>query len=232
MFRTLGFQYAVAALAIGLVLAASSIGAAAQGRPEIGRLNFLLAFGAQAATASGSKLMPVENETRLRSGDRLKLFVEPRAEMFFYLIHQNPQGELALLLPADPRAAKLAQGAAVFVPEENRWFELDAQTGQEKFIVLASAERLERLEELLAQHGTLAEKSARAAVSDGIINEIKRLRQQAKPLSAPAEKPVRIGGSVRAPSGKSPAAIPDITPFASEITAPGFYSRTFSIEHR
>jgi hypothetical protein len=232
MIQTARLQYALAAWVIGLALVAAPIGAAAQGRPEKGHLNFLLAFGAQAATASGAKLMPVENETRLRSGDRLKLFVEPRAEMFFYLVHQNPQGELALLLPADPRSARLVSGKGVFVPADDHWFELDAQTGQEKFLVLASAERLDRLEELLAQYGALTETAARAAAADGIMNEIKKLRQQAKPLSAPAEKPVRIGGSVRAPSGKSPAAIPDITPFASEITAPGFYSRTFSIEHR
>jgi hypothetical protein len=232
MIQTARLRYAVAAMVISLILVAAPFAPSAQGRPEKGHLNFLLAFGPQAAMTGGSKLIPVENETRLRSGDRLKLFVEPRAEMFFYLIHQNPQGDLTLLLPADPRSAKLIPGTAVFVPADDHWFELDAQTGQEKFLVLASAERLERLEELLGQYGALTEKAARNAAADGVMNEIKRLKQQAKPLSAPAEKPVRIGGSLRAPSAKSPAVIPDITPFASEITAPGFYSRTFAIEHR
>jgi hypothetical protein len=216
-----------------LVAAAGPFPPAAQSIPEKGPLNFLMAFGAQAATAAGgSKLIPVENETRLRSGDRLKLWVEPRSEMFFYLIHQNPLGELMALVPAVPGSARLAPGETVFVPGDERWFELDTQTGEEKFFILASAERLERLEELLHQNDALAGKPQRKAVSDEIINEIKKLNKNAKPLSTPAEKPVRIGGSLRAPAGRSSTVIPDITPLASEITAPGFYSRTITIEHR
>lgn len=68
------------------------------------------------------------------------------------------------------------------------------------------------------------------ASAEAIQNEIKRLRQQHQPLSAPAEKLVRIGGSLRAP--QAAAALPDITPLAVEITAPGFFSRTFTIDHR
>ena len=79
---------------------------------------------------------------------------------------------------------------------------------------------------------TLKDKSEAQSSADAIQNEIKHLRQQYKQLTAPAEKPVRIGGSVRGqlPSG-APVA-PDVTPLAVEVTAPGFYSRTFSIDHR
>jgi len=68
--------------------------------------------------------------------------------------------------------------------------------------------------------------------TDAILDEIKRLRQKNKQLSAPAEKPVRIGGSLRGQQPSSSPAVPDITSLAAEVTAPGFYSRTFSIEHR
>jgi len=67
--------------------------------------------------------------------------------------------------------------------------------------------------------------------TDAILDEIKGLRQKHRQLSAPAEKPVRIGGSVRGQPSSTPA-VPDITPLAAEVTAPGFYSRTFSIDHR
>jgi hypothetical protein len=42
---------------------------------------------------------------------------------------------------------------------------------------------------------------------------------------------VRIGGSLRGPEGAG--VLPDITRLAADITAAGgFYSRTFTIDHR
>jgi hypothetical protein len=68
--------------------------------------------------------------------------------------------------------------------------------------------------------------------TDAILDEIKGLRQKHRQLSAPAEKPVRIGGSVRGQLPSGAPVVPDVTPLAAEVTAPGFYSRTFSIDHR
>ena len=70
--RFLKFAAGVVILVLGL-----SAGAYAQSRPGKSELHFLYAFGAQA----GGKIIPVQNETTLRSGDRLKLFVEPKAEL-------------------------------------------------------------------------------------------------------------------------------------------------------
>ena len=120
----------------------------------------------------------------------------------------------------------------MFIPTGNNWFELDAHPGQEKFFLIATAERLDRLEELCARHTALKDKADLQASADEILDEIKRLRQKNKQLSAPAEKPVRIGGSVRGEKPSSGQAVPDITSLAAEVTAPGFYTRTFSIEHR
>ena len=225
--RFVKFTAGVVLLIIGL-----STGSYAQNRPGKSELNFLYAFGAQTGAQAGGKIIPVQNETTLRSGDRLKLFVEPKAELYFYLVHLGSQGDLTPLFPVDSKPARIAPGSRVFLPEGSQWYEMDAHPGPEKFFMLVSAERLGRLEELCGRHLTLKDKSEAQSSADAIQNEIKHLRQQYKQLSAPAEKPVRIGGSVRGQEPSSSPAVPDVTPLAVEVTAPGFYSRTFSIDHR
>jgi hypothetical protein len=206
--------------------------ASAQAPPGKGEIGFLYAFGAYVGPQGKGKIISVQNETSLRAGDRLKLFFEPKSDQHFYLLHLSSQGELTPLFPAAAQPAKVVRGTKVFIPTGNNWFELDAHPGQEKFFLIATAERLDRLEELCARHTALKDKVDLQASADEILDEIKRLRQKNKQLSAPAEKPVRIGGSVRGEKPSSGPAVPDITSLAAEVTAPGFYTRTFSIEHR
>jgi hypothetical protein len=222
--------------AAGLILAALILAApavrGADPRPEGGGISFRLAFGSRPAGESGVRAAPVESGAVLKSGDRLKFLIEPRSAMFLYLVHVNPAGELALILPEDPRAAAVGPGRAALAPPGAGWFELDAQTGQERFMLLASAEPLRRLEELLAQHAAMTDRSRRPAVAEAILNEIKQLKLKERPLSQPAEKPVRIGGSVRDPSPPPPEALSDLSALAVEITAPGLFTRTYTVEHR
>lgn len=232
MYYFKGSRFVKFAAGVVILILGLSTGVFAQIRPGKSEVNFLYAFGAHTGAQADGKIIPVQNETTLRSGDRLKLFVEPKAALYFYLVHLSSQGDLTPLFPVGSKTARIAPGSQVFLPEGSQWFELDAHPGPEKFFMLVSAERFERLEELCSRHVTLKDKSEAQSSADAIQHEIKHLRQQYKQLSAPAEKPVRIGGSVRgqAPSG-APVA-PDVTPLAAEVTAPGFYSRTFSIDHR
>ena len=216
-------------LAVIFIASAVAYAQTASGKSDIG---FLYAFGAYVGPQGKGKVVSVQNETTLRSGDRLKLFVEPKTELYFYLVHLSSQGDLTPLFPVDSKPARIAPGSQVFLPEGSQWFELDAHPGPEKFFMLVSAERLERLEELCGRHLALKDKSEAQSSADAIQNEIKHLRQQYKQLSAPAEKPVRIGGSVRGQPPSGAPVAPDVTPLAAEVTAPGFYSRTFSIDHR
>jgi hypothetical protein len=205
----------------------------AQSQAEPGDMQFLFAFGALTGPEGKQKVMAVQNETRLGSGDRLKLFIEPRSAIHVYLFHLSTEGELDFLFPGEGQSARILPGSPLHIPDGTRWFQLDTHTGQEKFFLLVSAQQLHRLESLYAQHATLKEKAALQSSADSIMNEIKQLRLKHKDLSAPAEKPVRIGGSLRGQTPKDASIFPDVTPLASEISAPGgFYGRTFTIDHR
>jgi hypothetical protein len=223
------FRRIAVLLAVIFIASAVAYAQTPAGKNDIG---FLYAFGAYVGPQGKGKVVSVQNETTLRVGDRLKLFFEPKSDQYFYLLHISSQGELTPLFPAAAQPAKVVRGTKMFIPADNNWFELDAHPGQEKFFLIATAERLDRLEELCARHTALKNKADLQASADEILDEIKRLRQKNKQLSAPAEKPVRIGGSLRGQQPSSSPAVPDITSLAAEVTAPGFYSRTFSIEHR
>ena len=195
-------------------------------------LNFLFAVGAQVAKQGDAKPVPVETHTVLNSGDRIKFFLEPKSDAFFYLFHLGPNSDLELLYPADLKKSQAQPGQPLYVPDGPMWFELDAARGTEKFFFLASKSRLTHLENLYARHTMLKDPADTQSSTQAILDEISSLNKQRKSLAAPAEKPVRIAGKFRAPSKTDSAALPDITPFAKEIVAQGFYSKTFTIDHR
>jgi hypothetical protein len=223
------FRRIAVLLAVIFIASAVAYAQTPAGKSDIG---FLYAFGAYVGPQGKGKVVSVQNETTLRVGDRLKLFFEPKNDQYFYLLHISSQGELTPLFPAAAQPAKVAARTQLFIPAGNNWFELDAHPGQEKFFLIATAERLDRLEELCTRHTALTDKADVQSSTDAILDEIKGLRQKHRQLSAPAEKPVRIGGSVRGQLPSGAPVVPDVTPLAAEVTAPGFYSRTFSIDHR
>ena len=205
----------------------------AQGSPsDSGALHFLFAVGAQLARPGSPKPVPVETHTVLNSGDRIKFFLEPKTDVHFYLFHLGPQGDLSLLFPPDLTNSQAPPGPHFYVPEGPLWFELDATRGTEKFFFLASKSQLRQLESLYARHTTLKDRPSIQSSTQTILNEISSLSKERRSLTAPAERPVRIAGKQRGTQGTDSAALPDITPFAKEIVAMGFYSKTFTIDHR
>jgi hypothetical protein len=205
----------------------------AQGSPAgPNALNFLFAVGAQLGKQADAKPVAVETHTVLNSGDRIKFFLEPKSHAYFYLFHLGPHGDLSLLFPPDLKKSEAPPGQPFYVPEGSLWFELDATSGTEKFFFLASKARLSELENLYAHHTTLKDRSGIQSSTQAILNEMASLSKQRRSLAAPAEKPIRIAGKFRALSKTDSAALPDMTPFAKEIVAQGFYSKTFTIDHR
>jgi hypothetical protein len=209
-----------------------SSGAAAEQKEE-NNVCFCWAFGAMVGSENDRRLVAITRDTTLKTGDQIKLLVELKKKCFVYLIYHSGQNELHMLFPyelpefsKDPETRK-----KYYIPQGTKWFELDEKTGLETFYLLASAERLSGLEELMKKYICASQSDKQRLVKE-VLAEIQKTKRRHRTLTAPAERPVSIGGSVRGIGKEKKSSLPDIDPIAEEVSAINFYSRTFTIDHR
>jgi len=199
---------------------------------DISGVRFNWAFGAWVQSDNGRKLISVGKDMPLRTGDRLKFFVQPVNDCRIYLIYHGSQGEMHCLFPTQTpsRNQAVSPNIPYLIPEGMGWFSIDNKPGLERFYLLASDTPLSELENLLGQLKMDATVNQGQLVQE-IRAEIKRLKRQHRKLSATAERPISIGGTVRGSEPNATDAYPDVKKLATQISAPHFFSRTFTIEH-
>jgi len=203
----------------------------AQSQPEA-NLQFQWAFGAL-KTANGSKFEAIERDTVLKTGDQIKFFLKVEKNCFVYLIYSSSQGELSVLFPYrfKLRRSEYTVAGHHYIPGGNQWFELDEHIGEERFYLLASANRLMQLEVLINDYES-ADAAKKPSLAQAIISEIRKLRKEHLKFKTYAERPVNIIGNLRGTEKAETAEPQDIAKFAVEISADTFYSRTFTIDHK
>lgn len=192
------------------------------------RVRFHWAFAARPRSDPG-RLVPVTRDGVLESGSQLKLLIQPMVPCFVYVFHRGPNGAITSLFPERP-GASTAVGDLQYVPPGSRWMTLDDETGSESFHLLASGQRLEVLERLLASRAE-AEAGAAREIDRAILDEVARLRRS-HPLSTEVERPISIGGRLRSQGGEANSWLDQLGRLAVEISAEEFFARTFTIEHR
>ena len=195
-------------------------------------LQFQWAFGAL-KKANGSKFEAIERDTILKTGDQIKFFLNVDKNCFVYLIYSSSQGELSVLFPYrfKLRSSEYTMAGHHYIPGGNQWFELDEHTGEEKFYLLASANRLMQLEALINDYES-ADAAKKPALAQAVLAEIRKLRKENLKFKTYAERPVNIIGNLRGTEKAETAENQDIAKFAVEISADTFYSRTFTIDHK
>ena len=207
-------------------------GAQAQDVSSAGNLQFNYAFVALTNSGDSPQFAAVESNHTLRSGDKLKFYLEALSETYLYLFHLGPGGVLSRLFPESEKTAKIPLDQKVIIPGGNKWLELDTRTGKEKFYLIVSQIRQNRLESLYQNHLTLGlgDNNSINHSLNKILDEINKIRQEN--LSKSAERPVRIGGTFRGPASDESESSLDIINLASNVVTKGAYSRFFSIDHQ
>ena len=195
-------------------------------------VKFQWAFGAL-QKANGSKFEAVAKDTDLRTGDQIKFFLNVNQDCFVYLIYRSSQGELSVLFPKRFQLLSTEYTVAGnhYIPADDQWFELDEHTGEERFYLLASVERLTELEAFVNDYES-ADKAKKPPLAEKILAEIRKLRKQHLKFKTYAERPVNIIGNLRGTEKAETIKKHDIAKYAVEISADTFYSRTFTIDHK
>jgi hypothetical protein len=195
-------------------------------------LQFQWAFGAL-KKANGSKFEAIARDTILKTGDQIKFFLKVDKNCFVYLIYSSSQGELSVLFPYrfKLRSSEYTVAGHHYIPGGNQWFELDEHIGEEKFYLLASANRLMQLEALINDYES-ADAAKKPSLAGAVLAEIRKLRKENLKFKTYAERPVNIIGNLRGTEKAETAEPQDIAKFAVEISADTFYSRTFTIDHK
>lgn len=215
----------------GIVLPAAAVDAESPGA-----VTLRWAFVAITGESGDRRISPIVRDTVLKTGDRFKILMAPGEGTFAYLIYRSSQNRLHLLYPQRPGATDGPRPAAgaVTLPPGGQWFQLDANPGEEVFSLIASDRRLAALEALLIRHEDAASDTERTLAADRIDEEIRRLRWENRGFKSAAERPTAVMGQLRGaqkPPKIDPATV-DIADYAIDIEGRGFYSRTFTIDHR
>lgn len=196
-------------------------------------VTFSWAFGAIKNTDAGPHFEAITRDTVLKTGDQIKFLLRVESKCFIYLIYQSSQGDLNVLFPY--RFKLLDNNYQIsknyYIPKGDQWFELDKDTGTEKFYLLSSANRLAELEDLINEYES-AGKSNKLTIGEKIISEIRGLRKKHHRFKTHVERPVTIIGNSRGTDKTKAAGLEDIANYALEISANNFFIRTFTIDHQ
>jgi hypothetical protein len=195
---------------------------------------FLWAFGALVGPDHDRRLISIDRDTILKTGDQLKMFLELKENYFAYVFYYSSQGKMYLLFPTNNQfATDYVVDKKYYIPQGSLWFELDEYTGSEIFYLIVSAERLNKLESLYLNYTTSTDAADLKEFAQKILTEIKKTKGQYQKLTTAAERPLRLGGNLRGGINKAvKSSYPSITEIAVEISVTNFYGRTFTIDHR
>jgi len=187
--------------------------------PADDNVNFVWAFEALVMEGNVTKQVLIKEDKTLKTGDQLKMFVELRKPCFVYVIHHGAQGEIQRLFPYDTQQFTTDyQTSKVYeIPPDEARFRVNEQVGRETFYLLASAQRLTDLEKLLETYAA-TQQGEQAQAATNVLAEIRNLIKQYRASVQPG-RPVPIAGNMR-------RGVEGV-----EISAPNFYSKTFTIEH-
>ena len=198
-----------------------------------GNVSFRWAFGAIVGPEENQRLIPITRDTELEPGNRLKMLLELEKKCFVYVFYRGPENELQMLFPSDFNQFETDYevSRSYYIPSGNTWLELDDSAGSERFYLMASSQRLTELETLYGEYEK-APKEKHLELAKSVISKIREIKMQHKKFASIAERPVSIGGNVRALGIGLDAYLLQLSAMSVDISADSFFGRTFTIDRK
>ena len=220
-------------LIISLIVILSQFSYVPVSKSDQNQIYFKWAMGTIRQADKAYEFQAVSKDTTLKSGDHLKFYLHLESKIYVYLLHVSSMNDITMLYP--PKSEKTDSTGYIpgehFIPTGDHWFELDNNTGKEIFYLLASANRLTKLEKLIKQD-TAAITSSNSESNKMILDEIRYLRKSNMKFKTSAEKPVSMIGDSRAGFDSKDTATDELPKYAMEVSTEKFYSKAITIDHR
>jgi hypothetical protein len=173
----------------------------------------------------------------LTAKDKICIFINPVKNVFIYLYLVDSENSLSLLFPDNIDFFNNAYktGNSYFLPAREKWYDFDENKGIEKFILLASPNRLGKLEELTKKHQNLiqqnkVEKKEIIIAKQDVLDEIAKIKMTNSKFIVFAEKPTVISGTVRGIKDDFKELLYK-KELVYKIEAEKFYSKSIELEH-
>jgi len=162
-------------------------------------------------------------EFSVTGGDKISMYVEPGEGTYVYLFYHDSSEKLIPLFPTtlgtENFEDEFTPGSGTYIPAMHKWFTFDENKGVESFYLLASPDRLTKLEELTRNH--IEER--KELTKQKVLDEIRSLKKT-NVFKTKQERLIPYSGRVR--SGEI-----DIADLAVKTEAKTFYIRTIRIKH-
>jgi len=126
-------------------------------------------------------------KSRLKAGDRLRIYVIPEADSYVYVIHSDQKK--VTLVNHDAAQKKVEKNSLLVLPDADKYYQVDGLSSQESITVICSPTERTDLLDLLRSEG--ASHSEWAAIEETLIEKSKI------DLGGKPEKPFVIAGNVR-----------------------------------
>ena len=182
-------------------------------------VRFSYAFVADVGKGEEAKRVSIRQDTTLSTGESLQVWLRLETACYVYLIHRGPDGSIRRLLPEDFEREPAA-GQEWDIPGPGGWFELDEETGEERFYLIASRDRLGGIEAALRGY----ESHPVDETGKAVLAAIRETRKRSIVTAKAAERPISFGGAFRGENNSKPQAV--------EVVATGLFLRTLTIDHR
>ncbi|MGQ0794118.1 MAG: DUF4384 domain-containing protein [Deltaproteobacteria bacterium] len=198
-------------------------------------LSFRWTVAACLDSLGGSEIIQITEDYSLYPGDVLKIYISPVKNAYVYAYLAEPENDVRLLFPAsieDFNQSRANGGGKYYIPAGGDWLLPKQQKGGKSVIyLLASAQRLRRLETLTEKY-LAAAKSAKERASADLIAEIRDLKRRNSKFAAEPEKPIEVAGSYGYVYIPTYPRETDIETLATVVEAVNFFSKTIRIEHK
>lgn len=208
-------------LSLGLIL-----GLAGQSLGANDQINFRWAVLQD--TDEGLRSVDFKTPSPLNSSATIQLYLHPDSHTYLYLLLLDSSKNFTPIFPVSKDYYdNFPPGEVVRIPAGKDRFTIVPPPGREAFYLLASADRLDKVEERMEDcilHPGDVEAQAK------LFTEVKMLRRKYSSLTQATEKGVPVSGTMRN-LGITRSSKKKESFVAAHVTAYGFYSKILRLDH-